>query len=76
MSTTLYWKPVTLEAGYLPDELKYILQKRYEGYIEGVTIGPKSLNYLEGLKDAGVKGAEELMELIEQHEKIRIWESS
>lgn len=76
MSSNLYWKPVMKESNDLPDELKYALQKRYEGYIEGTILEYDDISYLEGLRDAGVKGAQDLIEAIKQHDLVRIWETS
>jgi hypothetical protein len=76
MSSSLYWKPVTKESNSLPNELKYALQKRNEGYIEGTTLDYSDISYLEGLRDASVKGSQELIDAIEQYEEVRIWEAN
>lgn len=68
MSSTLYWhlKPKTK---HLPDELKQILSRSYDLWKEREFSG-SDLEYLRGLHDAGIKGAEELIELIERHDSI------
>ena len=69
MSTTLYWQPVPNlpPLRSLPCGLKGFLAKRYldHGSLKGsFTIRRGSLgalNYLEGLADAGIDGAAELI---------------
>lgn len=71
MSSTLYWKPVSENKGYLSDDLKRILQKRYGGTIHS-TMSIDDMEYVNGLIDAGVDGAEKLKELIYKHEIIEL----
>ena len=76
MSSSLYWEPVNKENKYFPDELKYALRKRFGSLIERVALNYDDVSYLEGLRDAGVKGAEELISAIEKHDEVVIWEAS
>ena len=70
MSSSLYWKPISHEAHHVNTELKYILEKRFIAM--PAVLNHEHVSYLEGLKDAGVKGADELIEAIEKHEQIEI----
>jgi len=73
MSSTLYWEPVNREQKDIPDALKYVLQKREGGTVR-TTMGHNDILYLRGLMDAGVKGAEELIEAIEKHDQVFVHE--
>lgn len=82
VSTTMYWRPApkTPPPGTdLPDTLKRIIADRFwdhDGtlYAEAAQLGTQSdLAYLEGLRDAGVAGADELLEAIRKHGAIEIW---
>ena len=78
MSSTLMWKPVTQANGYLPDELKRTISRKLwdtDGSIGGgvEVVDGKDIPYLEGLRDAGVKGADELIDLIRVHGAIELW---
>ncbi len=72
------WKPETTASGYLPDDLKRTISRRLwdtDGSCGGgpVTVGRGDLSYLAGLRDAGVKGANDLIELINKHGAIVLW---
>lgn len=72
VSTAMYWWP--LGGGErLPDQLKRALMERMETRGEWV-IGTftEDYAYLEGLAAAGVEGAEELIEIIDEHGRIRL----
>ena len=73
MSSTLYWEPVKRKQKDLPDALKYVLQKKFGGTVDTV-MGERDLSYLCGLKDAGIKGALELIEAIEDHGQVVVHE--
>ena len=73
MSMGLYWRPEKNSTGELPDELKRILQKRYGNPLLGYHLDDCDLSYLIGLRDAGVKGAQELINAIEKHGRIQIY---
>lgn len=71
MSTSLVWRPIA-DAHSLPDELKYVLRKK--GLPRVFT--SSDYDYVHGLVDAGVKGADELLELLNQHGEIELLEMS
>jgi len=83
MSSSLYWRPVPRDippAEELPYQLKKALSVRLWGH-DGSLYGDKvELNkatpiipYLEGLADAGVEGAEELIRAINIHDAVVVW---
>lgn len=76
MSSTLYWVPVVQTGKSLPDELKYALRKKFGGYICNTRLLSGHIEYLNGLRDAGTKGAQELIDAIEKHGEIEISEES
>ena len=73
MSSTLCWEPKHRETKTLPNALKYVLQKKegLDGVIN-ITMGESDLGYLQGLKDAGIEGAEELITAIEKHNQVLV----
>lgn len=73
MSMGLYWRPERNTSGELPDDLKRALQKRYGTPLLDYCLDDCDLSYLAGLRDAGVKGANELIHAIEKHERIQIY---
>lgn len=77
MSQSLYWRPAKpRKESSLPDTLKLILKKRYETLDcanENDVLDAGALPYLEGLADAGVDGAKELIAAIKRHEQVEIW---
>lgn len=73
MSMGLYWKPEKNNDKRLPDDLKRALQKRYDTPLLDHCLDDSDLSYLEGLRDAGVKGAQELINAIEKHGRIEIY---
>ena len=75
MSANLMYAPSKRDSKSLPDELKFILRdKRHLFEHGGVrTFGPTDREYLAGLVDAGVDGAQELIDAIEQYEEVDLW---
>jgi len=79
MSSTLMWRPVVPIEGYtLPYPLKKTLSRKLwdtDGSIGGgeATMTVADIPYLEGLRDAGVDGASELIEILRKHEAIVLW---
>lgn len=70
MSQNLYYSlPSTAKP--LPDALKYALRKRRNS---PCTMYISDIPYLQGLADAGVDGAQQLIELIERHEEVEVFE--
>lgn len=74
MSSTLYWRPISKETNSLSTGLKYALQKKY-GSSAKAAMSYDDIPYLEGLVHGGVEDAQELINAIEQHEEIEVWES-
>lgn len=58
-----------------PDELKYALRKRYGDFVK-TRLDTEAIPYLEGLRDAGVSGADDLIQLIAKNGRYEIWEES
>lgn len=79
MSTSLLWRPIVpVEEHTLPNQLKYRLGPRYwnhDGTLGGepVTLSSDDLQYLAGLKDGGVEGAEELIDAINKYGAVEMW---
>jgi hypothetical protein len=73
MSANLMWEPAKREAKSLPDELKFVLRDKCGLTSERMKFGEGNIPYLEGLRDAGIKGAEELLEAIEKHGAVEGW---
>lgn len=84
VSRSLYWRPVPKNPPPydVPDDLEDVLRRRY--WEEWPDIGPRSepremgenaIAWLEGLRDAGLEGATELIAAIREHGMIRLtWE--
>jgi hypothetical protein len=76
MSSTLSWAPYTVQAEpSLPYYLKTVLVKRYGDSLDGVHMASEDISYLAGLRDAEVKGADELISAIEKHGEISLRET-
>lgn len=72
------WRSVCRPGGELPCELKYKLSRKLwgtDGSIGGdpAIVGKQLVPYLEGLRDAGVEGASELIGLIKTHGTVELW---
>ena len=63
MSGTLKWKPIKSK-GSLPDELRFIFENKYSFPVE---MSSSDVSYIEGLRDAGIKSASDLLELLEKY---------
>lgn len=71
MTCSLCWKPVSTERDYISSyQLRDILEKKY-GYPSN--LDHSDISYLEALEDAGVDGADELIEAIRKHDVIQIF---
>jgi hypothetical protein len=70
MSGSMYWKP---RAGgeRVPQALKSALQKRYKEWPRDFDYADQK--YLEGLCDAGVEGAADLIDAITTHGTITVY---
>jgi len=75
MSSNLYWRPRTSGEKPLSDELKYAL-KNSDKFNQDLdcTIGDSWLDYLSGLRDAGIKDAQKLIDAIEKYGEIELKE--
>ena len=74
MTSNLIWIPVEPEKmNDLPNELKFILRKRYGNPIDSI-LDNSSFPYLQGLGDAGVKGVDKIINAIRKHGEIRVKE--
>jgi hypothetical protein len=75
MSSTLYWRPRLKAAKSLPDHLKIVLRNSntFAGGLN-VTLDRENIGYLSGLRDAGVEGADKLIEAIEKHGEVELVE--
>jgi hypothetical protein len=77
MSSDLMWRPVS-EGEALPKTLKFALSKKLWG-TDGtcgdgdVVVDSNLIPYLEGLRDAGIDGADRLIKLIETHGAVVLW---
>jgi hypothetical protein len=73
VSSNLVWEPYNRKTTTLDDALKFALRKRCGGMVDTVMHG-RDVPYLEGLRDAGVKGAAELIAAIEKHDDVVVRE--
>jgi hypothetical protein len=72
------WKPKQQARGSLPKQLKRAISRRLwdtDGSCgDGIVIlGHSDIPYLDGLKDAGIDGAKELISLIIAHDEVELW---
>ena len=67
MSVTLKWRPIK-SGRSLPNELKAVLADQAEGVWKR-----SSMEYLRGLADAEVKGAQELIDALEKHGEVELF---
>ncbi len=63
------WKPITTEKNYLPDELKFVVESTWEF---PVRLSHGLLEYLQGLNDGGISGAQELIDAIRRYDVIEV----
>lgn len=80
MSTNLHWRPVA-SGGDIPDydyALKDALREEFGASHRGkpMLLDRDALPFLRGLRAARVKGAAFLMDEIETHGVIEVWEES
>lgn len=79
MSSTLMWRPVVPIEGYpLPFALKKTLSRKLwdtDGSTGGgeAMMTEKDIPHLEGLRDAGIEGANGLIEILRKHGAIVLW---
>ena len=73
MSSNLVWEPADRKNHSLPYELKFAMRKHYGEPIDKILTDLEA-PYLEGLRDAGISGAQILLDAIEKHDKIHVRE--
>lgn len=78
MSSALMWRPEAPDGEPLPKELKFRLSRRLWDTDGSCGHGEARMNasdipYLEGMRDAGVKGAQELIDAITTHGTVILW---
>lgn len=83
VSSEMYYRPVPQppRAKTLPDQLKRILSRRFwdhDGSLNGsnIQLTENNIAYLNGLEDAGIEGARELINCIEDNKVVEIWISN
>lgn len=75
MTYTLYYQKTAPPPKLaLPDGLKFILRERYPHPINVVLSNDLDREFLEGLKAGGVDGAEEVLDFMETHGSVRLFE--
>ncbi len=74
MSLNLYWRPLAKGQHDLPDALKFILRERFgNGVSFRRVFSATDFDYLRGLTDAKVVGAQDLIEAIERWDQVEVW---
>ena len=76
MSSNLEWKPVIRKRGNpLSDELKFAMRNRDQinDQVNDI-LNSVDVPYLEGLRDAGIKDAQKLIDAINKHKEIEVKE--
>lgn len=75
MSYSLYWRPISTKKNNAGKDqaLKWAMQKKFGSPINR-TIGESNIEYLQGLKDAGVDGASDLIDAVEKCGSIELFE--
>lgn len=80
MSASMYWRPVRPkpEGTYVDDRLRHVLARRLWNQDGSLSASPDVLDenmipYLEGVRDAGVPAAQELIDAIKKHEVVEVW---
>ena len=75
MSTGLYWEPTRPTKGkHLSDQLKFALRNRHDEIWVKMNLDTADLSYLEGLRDAGINDAINLIDAINKYGSIKLWE--
>jgi len=78
MSSTLVWKPIESPSGYFENQLKRAIGSyRFGGdgscWDGSVIVDNGDVKFLKGLLHAGIKEAEELIDLIHTHEQVELY---
>jgi len=73
MGSTLKVEPMNRTKKSLPDDLKFILRKKLGGRtVLNHRMDEADIPYLKGLVDCEVKGAFDLIEMIEKYDEVVI----
>ncbi len=71
MSCTLHWKPIIKDSESISEiHLREILDKKY-GYPHHLSY--IDIDYIQALVDAGIDGAQDLLDAIRKHDDILIF---
>lgn len=78
MSSTLVWRPVESPKGYLSDNLKRAIGSYKFGgdgscWDGSVIMDNEDVKFLKGLLHAGIKEAEEFIDLIYRYEQVELF---
>lgn len=71
MSKDLYWIPITEERNRLPRDLRDIVNRRFS--LPTKFVKAHHWGYFEGLVDAGVGGAQDVLDAFVKHEQIQLY---
>ena len=71
MSCSLYWKPLGNGHQVGDTALRNAIERRYGSRVR---LDDRAMDYLQGLADAGIDGATELIKAIEKHGEIEIYQ--
>lgn len=77
MSLSLHWRPAPSPGSVLPTDLKKALEKRFHLVERSdnavpVMIDRREVDYLMGLRDAGIIGADELLAAVQQNGRVEL----
>lgn len=80
MSASLHWRPIPQDPpeNDLPPSLRHAITRNVQGseydfWRDGVCYTRNDLPYFYGLRDGGVEGAAELIELIRKHGEVELY---
>lgn len=74
MTTSLYWKPISTDEYGVSDHLRNILRKHCDQVCVFTTLDQSDISYLQGLADAGIADATNLMAAIREYGEIQLFE--
>ena len=76
MSSNLYWEPKERKRNALSIEIKAALRKHWGGCgdLTGSELERRDLDYLKGLRDAGIDGLDNLIAGIERYGAVELVE--
>jgi hypothetical protein len=74
MSSSLAWRPrIVPQSHYLPSALKFALREEYGDPVKKIFTS-NDIAFLRGLAVGKIDGAESLIELIEKHDEVEVFE--